>query len=150
MENLSNKVGRYFRQCGFAKGDTISLMMETRLEYASMWLGLSKIGAITALINYNQRKETLVHSINVASSKAIIVSSELLDAIKEIVSDEKISKMKIYVYDNQNDKVELINNNCVDLHRELESISEDAFDISEISAKDRLFYIYTSGTTGMH
>lgn len=123
--------------------------METRLEYSSMWLGLSKIGVITALINTNLRKETLIHSINVASSKAVIVSVELLDALIEILSDEEINKLHIFVYDTQTDDVKALNGKSLNLHKELKAASSFEVDISHSLAKDKLFYIYTSGTTGM-
>jgi solute carrier family 27 (fatty acid transporter), member 1/4 len=123
--------------------------METRVEYSSMWLGLSKIGCVTALINTNLRQETLIHSIRVASSKAIIVSAELLDALAEIITDDEISKLNICVYDTQNENVRKLNESTVNLHQELENASSKAVDISANLAKDKLFYIYTSGTTGM-
>lgn len=146
---MSNKVGNYFVSKNFKKGETIALLMETRLEYSSMWLGLSKIGVITALINTNLRKETLLHSINVASSKAIIVSIELLDALIEILSNEEIQKLQIFVYDEQNKGVKTLNGKSLNLHEELKSASSSEVDISHTLAKDKLFYIYTSGTTGM-
>lgn len=123
--------------------------METRLEYSSMWLGLSKIGVITALINTNLRQETLVHSIKVASSKAIIVSVELLDALIEILDNEAINKLHIFVYDTQTADVKPLNGKSVNLHQEIQSVSKAEVDISQCLAKDKLFYIYTSGTTGM-
>ena len=131
------------------KGDAIALLMETRLEYSSMWLGLSKIGVITALINTNLRKETLIHSIRVASSKAIIVSSELLEALTEILDEEEVNKLNIYVYDTENTEIKALNGKALNLHHELKSTSSSAVDITNLSAKDKLFYIYTSGTTGM-
>jgi solute carrier family 27 fatty acid transporter 1/4 len=123
--------------------------METRLEYSSMWLGLSKIGCITALINTHLRKETLVHSIRVASSKAIIVSAELLEALTEIIADEEIRKLAIFVYDTQSDEVKMVSSSAVNLHRELQEASAKTIDTSENRPKDKLFYIYTSGTTGL-
>lgn len=149
VEDLSNKVGNYFSSKGFKRGDTIALLMETKLEYSSMWLGLSKIGVVTALINSNLRKETLIHSINAASSKAIIVSAEMLEAVAELMTDDAISNMSIYVYDTEKDDVKMINNKTLNLHRALKSVSDEIVDISANSANDKLFYIYTSGTTGM-
>lgn len=149
IEDLSNKIGNYFLSKNYEKGDTIALLMETRLEYSSMWLGLSKIGVITALINTNLRKETLIHSINVASSKAIIVSSELLEALIEILNDEEIKKLHVFVYDTQTDEVKTLNGKSLNLHKELKSASSSEVDISHTVAKDKLFYIYTSGTTGL-
>lgn len=115
-----------------------------------MWLGLSKVGVITALINTNLRKETLIHSICVASTKAIIVSAELLEALREIVTDEEISKLKIYVYDSQNVDVHMINARVVNLHHALQNVSSDEICVEGITPKDKLFYIYTSGTTGVY
>lgn len=113
-----------------------------------MWLGLSKAGIITALLNYNLRKETLIHSIRTASSKAVIVSSELLEALKEIIGDEEISKLEIFVFDNQSDDIKLINGKSINLHQELEKTSSAPLKSLGIKPKDKLFYIYTSGTTG--
>ena len=124
--------------------------METRLEYSSMWLGLSKIGVITALVNTNLRKETLIHSIRVASSKAIIVSAELFDVFCEILHDDEISNLQVFVYDTNNQDFKMPNGKLpLNLHQELKSASVKEVDISECMAKDKLFYIYTSGTTGM-
>lgn len=149
IEDFSNQIGNYFKSKGYQKDDTVALLMETRLEYSSMWLGLSKIGVITALINTNLRKETLIHSIRVASSKAIIVSSELLDALIEILDDEDIKKLHIFVYDTSSSDVKPLNGKALNLHEELKSSSKSEVDISSCNSKDKLFYIYTSGTTGM-
>ncbi|KAL7031358.1 hypothetical protein ACKWTF_006975 [Chironomus riparius] len=147
IEDFSNKIGRCFQDMGFEKGDTISLLMENRLEFIPTWLGLSKIRVITALINTNLRKEALIHCIRVAQSKAIIVSSELADAIKEIYTDEDISKLKVYVYD-ENGIVPL-DSMYVNLYQKLETVSAETLEIVEGSCKDKLIYIYTSGTTGL-
>lgn len=149
VEDLSNKVGNYFKSNGYQKGETVALLMETRLEYPSMWLGLSKIGVITALINFNLRNETLIHSIKAASTKAIIVSAEMMESLEEIMGDEEISKLSIYVYDTENDDVKKLNSKTLNLHRDLKYASKSPMDIKSTLPKDKLFYIYTSGTTGM-
>jgi len=64
---------------GFHKGDVVALFMESRLEFIGMWLGLAKLGIVTALINFNLRLETLAHCINSSNSKALIYSSELAE-----------------------------------------------------------------------
>lgn len=55
--------------------------MEGCAEYVGTWLGLSKGGFVTALINTNLRQEVLVHSIQAAGCKAVIFGSELKDGI---------------------------------------------------------------------
>lgn len=44
-------------------------------------LGLSKIGVVTALINYNLRQKSLIHSIEVAECRAVIYGDTLQDGI---------------------------------------------------------------------
>ena len=48
-----------------------------RPEFVVTWLGLAKIGVIPAFINYNLKKEALLHTINVADCRAIIYGFEL-------------------------------------------------------------------------
>ncbi|XP_022239313.1 long-chain fatty acid transport protein 4-like isoform X2 [Limulus polyphemus] len=79
VEDLSNRVANCFIQQGFLPGDEVALFMENKPEFVAFWLGLSKIGIVTALINTNQRLQALAHSITVVKSKAIIFGSELLD-----------------------------------------------------------------------
>lgn len=81
MENFSNNVGHYFRTRPFKRGETVALFMDGCPEYVGLWLGLSKAGLVTALINSNLRQDVLVHSIKAASSKAIIFGSEMKDGI---------------------------------------------------------------------
>lgn len=78
MEDFSNKIASYFKLRNYTKGDTIALLMEANPYYSCIWLGLSKIGVVTALINTNLKKESLVHCINIANTKAIIVGSEMV------------------------------------------------------------------------
>ena len=52
------------------------MFMENRPEYVATWLGLAKIGVVPALINYNLKKDALIHTIRVANCKAIIYGVE--------------------------------------------------------------------------
>jgi solute carrier family 27 fatty acid transporter 1/4 len=52
--------------------------MDNSIEYPCVWIGLSKIGCITALINSNLRATPLLHSIRTVNAKSIITSKQLL------------------------------------------------------------------------
>ena len=52
--------------------------MDNSIEYPCVWIGLSKIGCITALINSNLRATPLLHSIRTVNAKGIITSKQLL------------------------------------------------------------------------
>ncbi|KAL1395266.1 hypothetical protein pipiens_011380 [Culex pipiens pipiens] len=155
VRRLSDRVACHFRSKGFSRGDTVALMMETRCEYPCVWLGLAKLGVVTALINTNLRRETLRHSIAVANSKAIIVSEELAGAIAEIIDQDGIKGLPIFVYgsDQSSEQTKFDQlPEAENLRQALDGVQCDE-DLStiwrDISPRDKLVYIYTSGTTGM-
>lgn len=76
MDKFSNKVARYFKREGYQRGDTVALLLENRPEFVCIWLGLAKIGVVTALINANLVSDPLVHSITAANSKALIFGQD--------------------------------------------------------------------------
>jgi solute carrier family 27 fatty acid transporter 1/4 len=79
VEEFSNKIANVFKSHGYKKGDIVALFLENRPEFIATWLGLSKLGVIIPLINTNQRLDSLVHSITIARSQAVIFGSDLSD-----------------------------------------------------------------------
>src|SRR5579863_6111967 len=66
---LSARINQYARW-GLAqetvKGATVALMMRNRPEYAAIWLGLIRIGAVVALIGPDLQGPALAHALAVA------------------------------------------------------------------------------------
>jgi solute carrier family 27 fatty acid transporter 1/4 len=77
VEMFSNKVANYFQSIGYKKGDVVALFIENRPELVFFLLGLAKIGVISALVNFNLRKDSLLHSISVVNSKGLIYSTDI-------------------------------------------------------------------------
>lgn len=77
VEKLSNKIAHVFQNSGYVKGDAVALMMHNRPEFIATWLGLGKLGVITALINTNLRMQPLTHCLLAAKVKAVIYTIEL-------------------------------------------------------------------------
>jgi len=76
IEDYSNQIANLFlNKYNLRKGDCVALFMENKPEYVGIWLGLSKLGVIAALINTNLRTDSLLHSINVAKAKVLIFDS---------------------------------------------------------------------------
>ena len=66
MEDYATKIARLFSEkFHLKKGDCVALFMENKPEYIGIWLGLSKLGVISALINTNLRTQSLKHVKNV-------------------------------------------------------------------------------------
>ena len=95
LYEYSNAVGNHFRSLGYGPGDTIALVVGNRPEYIAFWLGLSKIGVNSALINFNLTGNALLHCVNVSNAKAVIFGEVLSKSICEIQS--KLSPdLKLY------------------------------------------------------
>lgn len=123
FNQFTNQIANYFDAQGLKKGDVVALLSNNCPEYIAFWLGLSKIGVVTALINYNLVGEPLGHSIRIANSKCLILSSEFqkstplsllfsfirsfksnifLLAVKEEIKNGNIdSNVKLYTFNNK-------------------------------------------------
>ena len=77
VENYSNRMANYFHSLGYQKGDVVALFLESCPEFVCIWLGLSKLGVITALVNTSLRMDSLWHCISVANVQAIIFATDL-------------------------------------------------------------------------
>ena len=144
---LSSRANRYARWAlaqNLAPGEAVCLLMPNRPEYVAIWLGLTKVGVVVALLNVNLSGGALAHCIEAAAPRHIIVASELAERIETPASD-------------------LASSPGVWLHGEgglaAPRIDQaiEAFDDSELPASerpvtklsDRALLIYTSGTTGL-
>jgi solute carrier family 27 fatty acid transporter 1/4 len=81
VEEYSLQVSRVFSEQGYKHGDVVALLAGNRPEYVAIWLGLCRMGIITALINTNLRQQTLMHSINISKCKGLIYTSEFADGM---------------------------------------------------------------------
>lgn len=146
-EDYSNRIANYFSNIGFSSGDTVSLVMENRPEYVLFWLGLSKIGVISALINTNLRRKPLTHSIQVTNSKAIIFSPATAANIASAIDDlrESTPAVQLFVF-GELDESERFGATSIQDKIEAASPEQPTF---KGTRSDKLMYIFTSGTTGL-
>ncbi|XP_054281715.1 long-chain fatty acid transport protein 4-like [Macrosteles quadrilineatus] len=149
VEEFSNKVANVFKSQGLVNGDAVALMMDNRPEFVCFWLGLSKIGVVTALINTNLRQSSLSHSINVANCKCFIYSSVFSEAVQEVASS--IGNVRRYNWSPSTRPVSTIQEGE---ETQLEDVLKSAPSTtptpsSKVGFNDKLLYIYTSGTTGL-
>src|SRR3569832_2216215 len=83
-ESLAKRVNRYARWAravGLAKGDTVALILPNGIDYVAAWLGISRVGAVVALINTKLVVRSLAHCIGVARPAHIIVAHELAETL---------------------------------------------------------------------
>lgn len=145
VEEYSNRIANYFKSQGYQKGDVVALILESCPEFVCIWLGLAKLGVITAQINTNLRLDSLWHCISVANAKGIIFGTNFSGALKEIQT--RIPDI-VQIYSLGGTSSALVS--AVNLDAKLKESSPAIPVVSHSkSIADKLLYIYTSGTTGL-
>lgn len=81
VNSLANKYANFFLSKGYTKGDVVALYSENSLEFFAFWIGMSKIGVVTAWINSNLKSEPLSHSIKSAKTTTIITTNSLINSM---------------------------------------------------------------------
>jgi fatty-acyl-CoA synthase len=129
---------------GIARGDAVSLLMANCAEYVAVWLGLTRIGAVVALVNSQLAGDVLAHSINIAHPKYLIVGADLAP---------RIAAIRRHL--GQTIECRVFGSSALDfapLETELAAASAEPLSSSERAAPSldaTALYIYTSGTTGL-
>src|SRR5262245_22298336 len=78
LAERSNQYARWAIEQGIAGGDVVCLLMPNRPEYVAIWLGLSRVGVVVALLNTNLAGPSLAHCINIVGPRYVIVASQLM------------------------------------------------------------------------
>ena len=66
----ANRYARWALAQGIAKGDVVALMMPNRADYLAIWLGITRIGGVVALINTNLTGAALAHCVDGGRAQA--------------------------------------------------------------------------------
>jgi len=140
----ANRYARWALEQGLAKGDTVCLLMSGRPEFLAVWIGLTRIGGVVALINTNLVGTALAHCVNVVAPKHIIVEAGLLQSF-DSARAQLTSDVKIWLHGEA--RADFPRVDCA-----LEALSGDNLAPAEqprLTIEDHALYIYTSGTTGL-
>ncbi|MDD1778315.1 MAG: long-chain-acyl-CoA synthetase [Candidatus Helarchaeota archaeon] len=142
----SNRFAHFFRKLGLKPGETVALMIENSPDFLFCMIGLNKIQAISALINFHQKKQALAHSFKIADPTFIVVDGDCLPAFKEIASELACKNGKIFVVNNP----QKITHDYIDLSSKLKPESPlNPATTYDSTMKQTALYIYTAGTTGL-
>ncbi|XP_036797336.1 long-chain fatty acid transport protein 1 isoform X1 [Oncorhynchus mykiss] len=149
LDLLSNAVAQWALAQGWAPGDVVALFMESRPLQVALWLGLAKVGVEAALINFNLRRDALLHCVGVSVSRGIVFGAELADAMLEVSSSLSPSMVRFCTGELSVDCLASLAAQNLDYILASAPTLPPPPCIPPKSFNDRLFYIYTSGTTGL-
>jgi fatty-acyl-CoA synthase len=144
---LAARVNRYARWAldqNLAKGETVCLLMPNRPEYLAIWLGITSVGGVVALLNTQIRGPSLAHGIDIAAPKHVIVAAALIDQFRS-ASPHLSTRPKVWSHGDDGNDYSVIDG-------EVERLSGEGLTSREkpvVTIADRALLIYTSGTTGL-
>ncbi len=144
LSGRSNRYARWALAQGIAKGDVVCLLMPNRPEFLALWLGVTRVGGVVALLNTNLGGPSLAHCINVVAPKHIVAAAELFDTLQGC-RPHIGEKAQIWLHGEAD-------SNLPRIDIAVEGCSDTALTDTErplLTIEDRALYIYTSGTTGM-
>jgi fatty-acyl-CoA synthase len=140
---LAGRARQYARWAlarGLAKGDVVGLLIPNRPEHLAIWLGITRVGGVVALLNTNLAGQSLAHCIQAASPKHLIVGTELAEAF-----DTALAHLRAPPHVWMHGGTSGINEQIASLA----TAPLEPGELREVSVDDRALYIYTSGSTGM-
>ncbi|WP_131108017.1 long-chain-acyl-CoA synthetase [Pseudomonas sp. Sample_10] len=152
VNQWANRIAHHLIDQGIGKGDVVALFIENRPELLVTILAVAKVGAISALLNTSQTRDTLVHSVNLVTPAAIVVGEELVPAFLAVREKLSIDASRTWFVADQDTwshpgiaPLGFINL----MTASIDANSENPASSQQVFFDDPCFYIYTSGTTGL-
>lgn len=140
----SNQYSRWALDQGIAKGDVVGLLMTNRPEYFAIWLGITRVGGVVALLNTYLVGPSLAHSLNIVSPKHLIVTGELAHQLDTAVGTLAGSP-RVWIHGADHAKFRRIDHEI--RQQPCGLLAPDKR--PPLTIEDRALYIFTSGTTGL-
>lgn len=144
LTERSNRYARWAQEQGLSKGNVVGLLMTNRPEYFAIWLGLSSMGVIVALLNTNLTGPSLAHCLRAAAPGHVIVSAELVEPLQAALPHLQGTPAiwshgpSVAGFDRIDTAITQYAARPLARH-----------DRPSLTIEDRALYIYTSGTTGL-
>ena len=144
MDALANRYAHWARAQGMRRGDVVAVVLPNRIDYAPLWLGLTKVGVVSALVNNHLTGQPLAHCLAVAGAEHIVVDETTAKAATAALA--RMAKAPVVW------TLGVPNGQERDLATALKSASgvrPDRTVRGGMTAKDVALYVFTCGTTGL-
>ncbi|MDI2594738.1 long-chain-acyl-CoA synthetase [Pseudomonas sp. 681] len=148
----ANRIAHHLTAQGIRKGDVVAVFIENRPELLVTILAVAKAGAVSALLNTAQTRDTLAHSLNLVAPAAIVVGEELLAVYSAVRERVSIDASRTWFIADQHtfSQPGISPEGFINLMTaSLDSPVENPASSQQVFFDDTCFYIYTSGTTGL-
>ena len=147
----ANRYAHFLKGAGLGAGDTVSIMMENRIEFLALLIATNKLGITAGLINTNLRGRPLTHCVNVTASRKCVFGGEVQDAIDEAKDEIDLEQGADYfVVPDGLPNGSPVPDWAIDMAAGSANLSvEDPAETGDVTLGQTAMYIFTSGTTGL-
>lgn len=145
----ANRYARWLSQHGVGARDVVAILMGNRPDFLFLEMGLSKVGAVAALINTNLTGRSLVHTISIGKARLLVVGAEHEESVASVEAELRAAGIERIVVQSEREsaggRFPVINAEVAacaksDLERPRAAV---------LLSREPTSYIYTSGTTGL-
>ncbi len=145
LDTRANQYAHWGLAQGLRKGDTVALFMPNCAEFIIIWIGLTRIGCVVALINTNLTGAALAHSFTIAKPKHIFCAAALEAAFETAKPQIDAPDYQCWGYGE---------GSTFALRLDKAVAEQPGHTLAQgerppLTIEDKALYIYTSGTTGM-
>jgi len=150
MAAQARRYTRWARAHGLKRGDVVALLSPNRPDYFNAWVGITRTGAVVALLNTNLADRALANCVATAAPSHLICAPELLAAYHQsAIHLERHPKLWLHgsAVDEAPDATPLNLTPWSGAPLDSEELEWAAQEGAVLD--DLALYIYTSGTTGL-
>jgi fatty-acyl-CoA synthase len=144
LSGRANQYARWALAQGVQKGDVVCLDMPNCAEYLAIWIGITRIGGVVALLNTNLIGRSLAHCINSVRPRHVIVGSDIVERLGNALP--YLSAVPAFWLHGDNG---IAFPRIDDEIQQFPANPPDADERRQVTLNDVALYIYTSGTTGL-
>lgn len=148
LDGLANRYGNWARSRSLRRSEVVGLVMTNRADYIAAWMGFSKAGIATALINTNLTGRALAHCLNIAGVAQVVADEDCWRKVEEArpFSDKPLMLWVLGLKEADEASERRSLDNAV---RSASSVRPPRQVRDGLTNRDTALYIYTSGTTGL-
>jgi len=141
LSGEANRMAHFLNgKLGIRKGDRVACLSFNRMEYITLFIALSRLGAVLVPLNFRLARGELVYFLEDAAPRAIFFDRQHQGVVGALKTDVNVPHYVCL------DPDKSVGRSLPDIW---DSLSPDPFEEAEIQPDDTQLIICTSGTTGL-
>lgn len=149
-----NRLAASFSAYGVRSGDSVAILSTNCPMQLACVAATVKLGAIAGMLNYNQRGDTLSHSIGLVRPRLLVLNSDCLDGLESTpYTPAQQADIRFFWFAGDNAQslsIAAAPEGYINLTRDSgRRRSVNPISTLQVRAKQPCYYIFTSGTTGL-